>query len=358
MTSTTQPPQAMLADAAPNVRESVVAPAPAEPAPKQVTSVRPITPSNQVPTVDELRPQPPVQQPQPTYVPPGGSPVVTRVEVGGPVVDGRQVPTGPIAIRSPQPDSPIIITGAPEQQQEARQQPQPPFRPEQAGTGDEFPVVVTDEADANDEATAGLEAWLSGRPATPRKPEPAKVQTREYVAQAGDSLSRMASRLMGADTQANRDAIIAANPSLQKNPNLVIEGRNYLIPRGPASASTPKQPTPAPAARTATANAMPAKAKLPAIPETVPVPPRSAKATPVTELVETLPATAPIPDGNGTWYVVKENDNLWKIAAEQLGSGNAWTQIKDLNKDILKGKDTVVRNMRLRLPPKSVATAE
>jgi nucleoid-associated protein YgaU len=76
----------------------------------------------------------------------------------------------------------------------------------------------------------------------------------------------------------------------------------------------------------------------------------------VTELVDRLPASTPA-EGGGSWYVVKDTDNLWKIANEQLGSGNLWPQIKELNKDVLKGRDTVVTNMRLRLPAKPVASA-
>ena len=35
-------------------------------------------------------------------------------------------------------------------------------------------------------------------------------------------------------------------------------------------------------------------------------------------------------------YTVKDNDSLWKIASEQLGSGNRWTEIRDLNADSSK----------------------
>ena len=43
--------------------------------------------------------------------------------------------------------------------------------------------------------------------------------------------------------------------------------------------------------------------------------------------------------------------------SEQLGSGNAWTQIRDLNPDVLKGEDKLRVNMRLRIPNKPVASA-
>jgi nucleoid-associated protein YgaU len=174
-------------------------------------------------------------------------------------------------------------------------------------------------------------------PATPVAQGPMK----EYVAQAGDSLSRIASRVMGANTKANREAIVKANASLHKNPELIIEGRKYMIPDSVKTAATPpaeQSPGPIPAEATA----RPAKAKT--------------KAVPVTDLVDSLPPSKGESPAGG-WYIVKDNDNLWRIANEQLGSGNAWLQLKELNKDILKGKETVVVNQRLRLPAKPLASA-
>ena len=69
------------------------------------------------------------------------------------------------------------------------------------------------------------------------------------------------------------------------------------------------------------------------------------------------PAPPPAAGAGEVWYTVKDNDNLWKIAEAQLGTGNAWTQIRDLNKDVLKGGETVRPNMRIRLPARSSAVA-
>jgi nucleoid-associated protein YgaU len=303
MTSTTQPPQAALAETARNVGASVTAPAPVNPPPAPVTQAPPITPANPVLTPVELRP-PAAQQQQTSSIP---APV-SQIVVGGPAVV-PQPQQGPIAIRQAEP--------APVTQQETAQPSDP---------------------------TAALEQWAQNSQTVQTAAQPAAPAKREYVAQAGDNLSKIAAKTLGANTKANRDAIVKANPSLQKNPDLIVEGRKYTIPQ-----SAP--PPPAPEAQPAVVAASNAGAT--EIPETVPVgrPP-----VPVTELVDALPASSPAPDG-GSWYVVKENDNLWKIAAEQLGSGNAWQQIRDLNKDVLKGGDTVQPNMRLRLPAKSVASA-
>ncbi|HQY89616.1 MAG TPA: LysM peptidoglycan-binding domain-containing protein, partial [Tepidisphaeraceae bacterium] len=74
-------------------------------------------------------------------------------------------------------------------------------------------------------------------------PDASKVKT--YVAVSGDTLNKLAGRLLGANTPANRAAIIALNPSLQNDPNRIIEGATYTIPADAWSASllaTPSEP--------------------------------------------------------------------------------------------------------------------
>jgi LysM repeat protein len=151
---------------------------------------------------------------------------------------------------------------------------------------------------------------------------------KQYTAVPGDSLSKIASKTMGSSKQANRDAIIAANPSLQQNANMVIAGKTYNIPAGGSSAPAPTSSTPA--------------------------------ATPVTptkiSIVADKPPVAAEPQGNV--YTVKAGDSLTKIAVEQCGTAGAVNAIIDLNKDALKGGTTIHPNMKLRLPSKPVATAE
>jgi nucleoid-associated protein YgaU len=50
------------------------------------------------------------------------------------------------------------------------------------------------------------------------------------------------------------------------------------------------------------------------------------------------------------WYVVREGDSLWRIAAKQLGAGTRYTEIAKLNADILHNEDTLVPGMRLKMP--------
>jgi nucleoid-associated protein YgaU len=322
MTSTTQPPQAALVDAAANVRESQTSPAPVNPGPAPVTSVPPITPTNTVPTQVELRPPP---------APPANS--IPPVVMIGPA---NQQPAPPIAIR-----------------QDGSLTTQPP-----TAVG---PTVATgDVAVPPSDDPSALEQWArTALPTTPAQPQPPVTPVtpatpkREYVAQAGDSLSRMASKLLGSNTKANRDAIVKLNPTLQKNPDIVVEGRKYTIPPSAAPTQTVAMTPATPAAPVTPVSTVGPTG----IPDTVAVNSRGSRpAVPVTQLVDPIPAAAPAA-GGGMWYVVKENDNLWKIAADQLGSGNAWLQIKELNKDILKGGETVQPNMRLRIPGKPLASA-
>lgn len=186
------------------------------------------------------------------------------------------------------------------------------------------PIVIRDAGDANapkkwDWTHAMGEEIVTAESSPAARPAPSGPTATEYTAEAGDSLSRLASKLMGANTKANREAIIKANPSLVANPDRIIVGRTYLIPHAAA------QPAP-----TATADSAPASKK----------------------------ATEPRLSAGQSWYTVKENDNLWKIAADQLGSGNAWTQVRDLNRDILKDGQALHPNMQLRLPAKPVASAQ
>jgi hypothetical protein len=58
----------------------------------------------------------------------------------------------------------------------------------------------------------------------------------QYTAHSGDTVSNLAAELPGGDKKINRDAVINANPSLQQNPDRVLEGKTYQIP---ASADAP-----------------------------------------------------------------------------------------------------------------------
>ncbi|MGE5607837.1 MAG: LysM peptidoglycan-binding domain-containing protein, partial [Bacillota bacterium] len=147
-------------------------------------------------------------------------------------------------------------------------------------------------------------------------PEVQTANGKEYTAEPGDTLGKIAAKALGKNTKSNRDAIIKANPSLQKDPNRIKAGETYIIP---------SQGTDATARTTTDAGTPTAQSTRPANSELV--------------------------------YTTKSGDSLWKIAVEQVGSPSAVAQIKELNRDVLKNGASLKPNMKLRLPPKAVASA-
>jgi nucleoid-associated protein YgaU len=301
LTSSTEPPAAVLTNVGNNVRQGVTAPG--TPVHSPVTPPTNPQPQAQVPIRQEL-----TNRPAPTPV----------VEVGGPLNPTRS----PAAV-----DSPVVTIEAPPVATEPltpRPSPQEPaaLNPEPA------PGLVLTQSELAEVSRAVGEELVpvdrSGRPIQSTTPAPprASSETIRHVIEPGDSVSRLAARYLGANTRANREAIIRLNPSLQKDPNTLILGQVCLIPApGTVRASNAADNPPA----------------------------VSGPMTPV------LPAT---PGASGTqeyWYTVREGDSLWRIASEQLGKGgSAVAAIKELNKDVLKGSDVVHPGMKLRLPGRPV----
>ncbi len=170
------------------------------------------------------------------------------------------------------------------------------------------PVVIAPEPATNNNSSNTSSNTAGAR-------ENVRENVKSYLAEPGDTLGKIAAKAMGKNTSANRDAIVKANPKLAENPNKVIIGESYNIPVQTTVASATK-----------------------------PEPKEVAK--------EVAPAAA----SNSVEYVVKDGDNLHKIAREQCGSSSFVSQIQELNKDLLKGSDKLKINMKLRLPPKAVAS--
>jgi nucleoid-associated protein YgaU len=184
--------------------------------------------------------------------------------------------------------------------------------------------IITQIPDVNRQDAATLETLfrpIEQQPVTPNPIEPANtnVNTKTYTAESGDTLGKMASKAMGANNKANRDAILKANPPLAANPDKIVIGQKYNIP-GQATPQ-PQQTTPAP----------------------------------VVEVERREPAPAA---SNSVEYLVRDGDSLSKIAREQCGSKSLSmvNQIKEMNKDVLNGSDHLKINMKLKLPPKQVAS--
>lgn len=308
LTTTTERPSAPLAEAGVGVREAVAVPGinSSDPATTPYRAPEPVHP---VPTAREL------SQPASTIPP--------QVAVG-PGSD----PKTPILITNT-PTAPAIIPGV---EKNESTNPQPVTEP---------PVVTRVPTDifANQHPiqTVAQQHGESVIPASPSVQSPTPVtstgaptspsKVREYTAQPGDTLSRIAALLPGGNTKTNRDAILALNPELQKDPNKVIAGRKYQLPTEVGSKKTvltpePMVQTPSPVVRSTPAD--------------------SRRSTPQTYRT----------------YVVKKGDSLSKIAMEQLGSKSHVSLIRELNQDVLKGSDVIRIDMKLKLPARTVASTD
>lgn len=167
------------------------------------------------------------------------------------------------------------------------------------------------------------------------------VRTKEFVAQPGDTLNKMAGRMLGSNTPANRQAIIDLNPSLQKNPERILVGAKYLVPADAWSAAMNVAVDEKPVAGKPF-DAKPVDAKTSAIDaaeaKVVAAAARLAKSD--------RPAVASVA------YEVKSGDSLWKLANNDPA---AFALIKAMNADVLKGGETVRVGQRLALPAKKKA---
>lgn len=290
LTSSTEPPPATLAPTGNSVRGTVATPA-ATQAPVAVVVPPPtVQPRQPVPTASDLENQ--ANALEVIKIGPGSSPAQQGavVSVQSPASVQQQQQPQAVDTRTPPP-------------QETRQA--PVSVPDTQVAGADMPNnALARLAQQHGEALVAVGVGSTGN-------------ATEYTAQPGDNLSRMANRLMGGNTKANRDAILRANPSLAANPDKIIVGQVYKIP-GNGTPAAPAAQTPSPAV----AIAQPAQQA----------------------------------SSSEYWYTVKEGDNLTKIAMAQLGTSN-FAALKELNKDILQGGDIIHPNMRLRLPGKPIAQA-
>jgi nucleoid-associated protein YgaU len=170
-------------------------------------------------------------------------------------------------------------------------------------------------------------------PASPESPSRAKPAStpveragaipKAYVVVDGDSLAAIAKKVYGPE-EGNRvinvKRLYEANRQLLTSPDEVKIGQKLRVP-------APAPPAPA--------SVLPAEQ----FEQVRQISRRQVQAT-----------RADQPEGR--WYVVQENDSLWKIAETQLGSGVRHEEIAKLNTDILEDPTLLKVGMRLRLPAK------
>jgi LysM repeat protein len=331
LTTATDPPSAPLDKSAFSVRQALGTPG-AGAAQAPITVVTPaVTPQQPVATSSELAP--PAQ-------------AVQIVKIGGPAL-----PQQNNAQQSPSAASQPQRAGGDNNADVAKSDQTPPGQ-DPAAT--DSPVVTRipsattpSDSDLSRIAQAGGEPIVA---ADNTRPAPAKT----YVAQPGDSLSKIAARFYGSGGKANRLLIIKANPSLAANENMIIAGKTYKIPA---------LPTPA-AAVSSAASVAPEKAAASDSASANPTTPPSVDDTAAKTAADTQEKSAPDKlapaDANGYLYTVQPGDNLTRIARDELGDIHAIAAIKELNRDRLKGPnhDILIAGSELRLPSKPLAKAD
>ena len=164
--------------------------------------------------------------------------------------------------------------------------------------------------------------------------KPITLATRTYKAQPGDTLGKIAQKLLGSGNKTNRAAIIALNTSLKADPNKIIVGHTYTIPAAPSQAVAPLAPT---------------KTDAPTTPTKVAV-------ASTDDSTETKTPEKKTPAGPTHIYTVKSGDTLWSIAVNQLGDASTMDAIKDLNPKL--NPNRLHPNMKIILPAKPVADAQ
>jgi nucleoid-associated protein YgaU len=272
------------------------------------------------------------QNPQPRVV------VATRDQLDKPARAGDGLARAEVDVGSSRdgvPQDPRVITLQRDAQQDGSlPQPRPIGEPENV----QLAGGLVEAAKQIGEELVPLSAKYDTKPAQPEAPKPqtadsrtpmTSTPTREYVAQAGDTLNKLAGRFLGGNTPANRAAIVALNPQLQKQPDKVIVGQKYLIP-------------------VRETNTIPGATNAPTTKPSADAP----KTTDEKKPAEGKPVTGKPAAGEGKFrtYVVKPGDSLWKIAKNELGDAGKIDLIKQLNADVLGESETVKVDMKLKLP--------
>lgn len=103
------------------------------------------------------------------------------------------------------------------------------------GAGPAAPTAVQTVASAA--AAPAAPATRRNAPPTARIDASGEVT---YVARPGDTVSELADAMLGSDAKANRDAVIAASPSLQSNPDRVLAGQTYTVAPSPNRTARPE----------------------------------------------------------------------------------------------------------------------
>ena len=146
-----------------------------------------------------------------------------------------------------------------------------------------------------------------------------------YVVNEGDSLAVIAQKFYGSQQDSERiniTRIFDANRKLLKSPDEIYVGQRLIIP--PLLAPVPN------------------KGKIVNVLS-------AAEFAKVDSIGKRRLSTNGRRIEQSRWYIVREGDSLWQIAAEQLGDGSRYSEIAELNAGILDSEDNLSVGMRLRI---------
>jgi len=165
-------------------------------------------------------------------------------------------------------------------------------------------------------------------PAAQKSESVKSVWPKFYVVSKDDSLGLLsiAKKFYGPEQgnkKINIDGIFEANKKLLKSPDEIFVGQKLTIPP-PVTSETETKET------------------------------KSTFADSILEKVKSIGkkhlTTRPEKAKQSVPYIVQEDDNLWRIAVQQLGEGSRYREISKLNANILKDENDLTVGMLLRMP--------
>jgi nucleoid-associated protein YgaU len=152
------------------------------------------------------------------------------------------------------------------------------------------------------------------------------VWSKVYIVCQNDTLADIAKKLYGPEEgnrRINVDRIFEANRNLLKSPHEIFVGQKLTIPPLVASETETKET-------------------------------QSSLVNSIFETVKSIGrknlSTNPDKEMQSVPYIVRQDDNLWRIAAEQLGNGSRYKEISELNANIIKNENDLEVGMLLRIP--------
>ncbi len=145
----------------------------------------------------------------------------------------------------------------------------------------------------------------------PSRPIAKKIKGTRYTVVSGDSLSRIAGRHYGRQAQVFVDAIFKANRNVLSDPNSLKVGMKLILPNLKNSNHATKSRT--------------VNSRKPASSNT-----RASQSF--------------------RWYQIQENDSYVSISRDQLGNGNRWDEIYELNRDKFPDPHRIRVGVRIKIP--------